>query len=168
MEEGVGPACYHVPLFLSSRAVTGKSCRGKVLAPGPGSFIPHGMDEGSDLDFDIGNALVMTAGGAGMAFLVLVLLTGLTAVMGLVLRWRVARATRLGVEAPELDPPREDELEMAAMIAASIVAARLGRRAPTTGGRPPTATSSASSRWVVQGRRDIMAGRTGRPARRHL
>ena len=124
--------------------------------------------EGGVLDFDVGKALVMTAGGAGLAFLVLVLLTGLTWAMGRLLRWRVARATRLGVDVPELDPPREDELEMAAMIAASIVAARLGRRAPTTGGRPPTAISSASSRWVVQGRRDIMTGRSGRPARRHF
>lgn len=120
------------------------------------------------LDFDIGKALVMTAGGAGLAFLVLVLLTGLTGAMGWVLRWRVARATRLGVEVPELDPPREDELEMAAMIAASIVAARLGRRAPTTGGRTPTAVSSSSNRWAVQGRRDIMAGRSGRPASRQF
>ncbi len=110
----------------------------------------------------------MTAGGAGLAFLVLVLLTGLTWVMGWVLRWRVARATRLGVEVPELDPPREDELEMAAMIAASIVAARLGRTAPTTGGRPPTTISSTSARWAVQGRRDIMAGRSSRPVRRQF
>lgn len=122
----------------------------------------------STLDFDISNALVVTAGGAGMAFLVLVLLTGLTGVMGWVLRWRVARATRLGMEGPELDPPREDELEMAAMIAASIVAARLGRHTPTTGGRPPTASTASSIGWAVQGRRDIMTGRSGRPTRRHF
>ena len=124
--------------------------------------------EASALDVDIGNALVITAGGAGMAFLVLVLLTGLTGAMGRILHWRVARATRLGVEGPELDPPREDELEMAAMIAAAIVAARLDRRAPTTGGRPPTVSTAASIGWAVQGRRDIMAGRSGRPTRRYL
>ena len=110
----------------------------------------------------------MTAGGAGLAFLVLVLLTGLTGAMGWVLRWRVRRATRLGVEAPELDPPREDELEMAAMIAASIVAARLGRRTPTTSGRTPTTAATASNSWAVQGRRDIMAGRTARMPRRRF
>ena len=118
------------------------------------------------MGFDVNNALVMTAGGAGMAFLVLVLLTLLTGVMGRALRWSVAEATRLGVEAPELDPPREDELEMAAMIAASIVSARRGHRGPTTGGRTPVSNSSTSRGWSAQGRRDIMAGRSGRPRRR--
>lgn len=128
----------------------------------------NSIAKGGALEFDIGNALVMTAGGAGMAFLVLILLTGLTGAMGWLLHWRVRRATRLGEEVPELDPPREDELEMAAMIAASIVAARLGRRAPTTSGRPPTAASSASNSWAVQGRRDIMTGRTARLPRRRF
>ena len=114
------------------------------------------------MGFDVTDALLMTVGGVGMAFLVLILLTVLTAVMGRVARWSPLATSRPRPVAPETEVPEPEDLEMAAIIAVSVVSARLSQRRPITGGRSPMATSTAANNWSAQGRRDIMASRSGR------
>ena len=98
------------------------------------------------MDFDASEALVMTAGGLGMAFFVLILLMVFTSVMGRLLQ------TRSTGDSSPLE--REDAQLAAATAVAVALAERRQQRALAAG--------QATSVWATRGRQEIMDSRSGR------
>ena len=109
-------------------------------------------------DFDVSDALVMTAGGIGMAFLVLTLLTVLTSLMG----WASQSWSR---RASGETSQEEHQARLAAAIAASVAVATSQRGKLPAGGRVSVNRVETASLWAIHGRQDIMESRQG-PARR--
>ena len=98
------------------------------------------------MDFDTSEALVMTAGGLGMAFFILVILMVFTSIMGRLLQTRSNRVSD------------SIESEDAQLAAATAVAVALSEH--QTPKKP--IEGLAASPWASQGRQEIMAARLGR------
>ena len=106
-------------------------------------------------EFDGTEALVMTGGGAGMAFLVLISLMLVT----LITRRAVVALSREATVAPDTET---DDRQMAAAIAVSLAMADQQKQ------RSVAVSSQgewAPGRWGSRGRQDIMDSRLGRMQR---
>ena len=110
-----------------------------------------------DSDVSIGDALFMTLGGLGMAFLVLFLLMIMITSMG----WLSRRVSRESAASSSDD----QGAAVAAAVAVSVAVA-----ADQQAGRPPgrhiVPPVAAASNWARRGRLDIMESRMGRVRRR--
>ena len=103
-------------------------------------------------DFDGKEALTMTVGGAGMAFVVLILLATFVAIMGWVVRKRSAAQV-------QEEPAASQQAELAAAIAVSVAIAadESQREVPRAGVQ--VAGMGRANGWAVRGRQDIMNSR---------
>ena len=110
-----------------------------------------------DSDVSIGDALVMTLGGLGMAFLVLLLLMIMITAMG----WLSRRVCRESAVSPSDD--QGAALAAAVAVSVAVAADRQAGRPAVRHIVPPIA---AASNWARRGRLDIMESRIGRTRRR--